>query len=164
MASKTRKSKRTSHSRHKHPESANASGFLGLVIVVLGIWYWFWYRPSKVEIPATYDEQISQLDTLEHGLENLQDFVASQRESLVQQNYTLEELKAESDRLQPIVEADKETVKAVLAAHSRSQSAQIWRERIIAFIIGVASSIVAACLFARFRRMEPTEHNQQENI
>ena len=100
MASKTRKSKRTSHSRHKYPKSTNGSGFLGLVIVVLGIWYWFWYRPSETEIPETYAEQISQLDALEHGLENLQDFVASQRQSLVQQNNTLDSKQAYSgDRI-----------------------------------------------------------------
>ena len=165
MVTRTRKSKTSRLARHKHelPESSDASGFLGLVIVVLGIWYWFWYRPSKTDIPETYAEQINQLNTLEHGIENLQEFIASQRESLVQQNNTLEELKAESDRLQPIVAADKETVKAVLAAHSRSQSGAIWRERIIAFIIGVASSMAAAFLFTKFRRSEPTEQNQKIN-
>lgn len=58
----------------------------------------------------------------------------------------LQRLKDEEMHLRPVVDADRETVKAVLDAQAQQASASVWRERGIGFGVGILSSILATVL------------------
>jgi len=146
-------STRRSRSAASTAGNSDGAGCLVIVVVVAGIWYWFVHRPARLDVPETYAEQIAQLDATQQQLNNLRRFIESQREALVEQNDTLHRLRSQSEQLRPIVEADDKVVQAVFSAQFRSQASRIWLERIISFIIGIASSMLGSMILSRLRRM-----------
>jgi hypothetical protein len=58
-------------------------------------------------------------------------------------------------RLDPfsVVEADRQTVDAILRAQAMRERSHIWIDRVVAFLLGVASSIVASLIYGAVRRV-----------
>lgn len=100
----------------------------------------------------TYVQHIERLNETERNVRQLLDFVELQKTSLRENQDVLAALKAEHDKLKPIVDADKNVVSAVLQAQEEKNRSNIWTERWIGFGFGVVASIIASVIVGIFRK------------
>ncbi len=104
------------------------------------------FNPSK---PKTdFDSQIVRLKETEASLNDLVKFVRDQQSKLKDSEAVLSTLQKEHEKLKPVVEADRSIVEAILAAQSESQRLNVWYERMIGFLIGIAGSLVASFVWS----------------
>ncbi|MFC5044699.1 hypothetical protein ACFSTE_22410 [Aquimarina hainanensis] len=108
-------------------------------------------REKRKEQPRTIEKQIEDLDSVSKSLENLKDFIEEQKNSLKDNERTIQELESEKEKLKPIVETQKATVEAILKAHSTSQKRARWFDYLMGFFIGVASSAIVSLVFYYFQ-------------
>ena len=102
--------------------------------------------------PPSHSAEIEKLDEMQANLSDLFYFFDDQKKLLVEQQATIAKLEAKSAQLKPIVDADETVVAAILAAHGKTQSQSIWRERGFSFLIGVISSLVASTIYSKMKR------------
>ena len=102
---------------------------------------------------ANYHTQLEKLQQTEASVKELMAFVQDQKKRLNDSESLVQALKAEEDRLHPIVQADRKTVDAILAVQAENQSRGVWTERWIGFGLGVVASIVAAVIFEIMRML-----------
>lgn len=99
----------------------------------------------------SFTQQINELDRTEIGLKNLQDFVTKQKQELKETQDLLSKLEQEREKIEPLLKADRALVDALLEQYYqiqiRKNEENVWKERGIGFIIGVASSLVASILW-----------------
>ena len=55
---------------------------------------------------------------------------------------------------EPIVSSQRETVEAILAAHSKRAVSKAWKERIIGFMLGMLASILAGVVYRLLQWLE----------
>ncbi|MFV3405863.1 hypothetical protein ACNFIC_18225 [Pseudomonas sp. NY15463] len=104
-------------------------------------------RNQKLMGSDNYQTQINQLNATEKNIQDLLAFVKSQKNSLRETEETLLTLKSEQEKLRPLVETDRATVEAVLRAQEERAGTNIWKERLIGFLLGVFGSIVASIIW-----------------
>ena len=98
-----------------------------------------------------FSTQLKSLNEVEDSLKNLVTFVEAQKHALSESQSIIDRLKKEEQKLRPVVEADRRMVDAVLQAQAAYQRKEIWIERIVAFFLGIASSIVASFVYSSIR-------------
>lgn len=96
------------------------------------------------ESPTTLEQELEKLRQAEKSLTSLEQFVAEQRKAAIEVQEVVDQLASEQKKLEPVVEADRATVDAVLRAHSDSQKADVWKERGIGFVLGILSSFIVS--------------------
>ena len=96
----------------------------------------------------SYTKQAEALDETRRNLQALVEFVDEERKRLQVSQQSLDSLKAEHDRLRPLVETDRKAIDAVFAAQEARNQAALGTERWIGFGFGVVSSLVASFLWA----------------
>ena len=146
---KKKNRKRKSH--NGSPKSEGAGSLLALLVMGVAI-YWLFVRDEGPEFPETVEQQLKQIDHTEQNLTNLLKFLEQHRESLKHQEEIVAQLRSEHESLIPIVEADRAVVSAILAEEAKRQRRHIWIDRVIAFMLGLSSSILASYLWVRIRR------------
>ena len=97
--------------------------------------------------------QMRALNDTELSLKELVAFVEAQKQSLTESQSIVEKLKNEEQKLRPMVEADRQMVDAVLQAQAARERSYIWVDRIVSFLLGIASSIVASLIYSAMRRV-----------
>lgn len=109
-------------------------------------------RSSKIvqteggALNSEFTAKLDQLNETEKSLESLLAFVASQRKNLEHSQRTIDDLKQEQERLEPLVNSDRKVVESLFKEQElRNQESQ-GRERWIGFGLGVAASILASVL------------------
>jgi hypothetical protein len=118
--------------------------------------YYFFIRRPDPELPASVQYQLAVLDRTAEGLRGLSAFVTEHRRTLEQQELVVQRLRAEQDEIGPALEANGQTINAVLAAESRRQQERVWLSRFEGFASGVISSLFASLLWTWVaRRREP---------
>ena len=95
---------------------------------------------------TTFQQKIERLNDTEAALKEIGQFVQEQRSQMNESQKVVESLRREHETLQPMVEADKQKVNAILAAYAEAQSWSIWKERSIGFVSGVLASILATVI------------------
>jgi mannitol-specific phosphotransferase system IIBC component len=105
-------------------------------------------RTDLLESSPTYEQQIERLQQTEMNVKQLLTFVENEKKRLHESEDLLASMKAEHERLSPIVESDRKVVEAVLGAQAQQQARGVWRERWIGFALGVAASMIASFVFA----------------
>lgn len=128
-----------------------AFAVLGLLVALLAQLFQHFNREKLRAQNLTYERQLEVLDQVQSSISNLKDFVNTQRKQLQDQQAVLEELKSEKQKLQPVVEANKQTVEAIFRIQAERNRAKVWIERLIAFVLGVASSLVASAIYSTVR-------------
>jgi cell division protein FtsN len=101
-------------------------------------------REAKRLESQDYQQQIDQLNATEESIRQVLAFVNSQKETLRETEDTISKLKSEKEKLQPIVESDREVVEALFRAQDERAREDIWRERWIGFGFGLLASLVAS--------------------
>ncbi len=123
--------------------------FIAISGLVVGIYF---YHEEKVKQEAVrkeslnYYNQIRQLDDTEKTIKQLLDFVKKQRTNLKSTQDSLESLKTEKQKLEPLVESDRKVVEALFQAQEERSRANISRERWIGFGLGILASILASTI------------------
>ena len=163
--------------RNLYPESTSARllFWCGVVSVPMCIWrgssgdflwaiYWaclavftfiFLYVFPSQPVHGASDEYtavISRIKGIEKELSKLSGFLNRERTRVADTESTLSKLKDERTKLEPIVSANRETVDAILAAHSARQRSNAWRERFIGFSFGILASLIASILYSYFKQ------------
>lgn len=95
----------------------------------------------------SYQEQIQQLNQTEKNINQLLEFIDSQKKTLRETEDAISSLKTERAKLQPLIESDKAVVDALFKAQEERASASVWRERLIGFGFGVLASLLASFLW-----------------
>ena len=103
---------------------------------------------SSVNEPLSTDfkVQLDNLDKTENSLKTLLSFVQHQKETAALNEQRIRQLESEKARLEPLINADKETVVALFAEQESRASANTNKERWFGFGLGILASIVASFL------------------
>lgn len=99
-----------------------------------------------------YSVVIAQIGGIEKQLSELSTFLERERNRVAETETTLSKLQEETAKLQPIVLTQKETVEAILAAHSSRIARNAWKERFVGFILGMLASMAATLIYGYFKR------------
>lgn len=110
-----------------------------------------------------YQTQIQQLNQTEKNIKQLLQFVESQKMTLRNTEDTISSLRAEQEKLKPLVESDRSVVDAIFRAQDERNSANIWRERWIGFGLGIAASLLASFLWFIVTLLLKHRHNKALN-
>jgi hypothetical protein len=100
----------------------------------------------------SYVQQIERLNETEKNVKQLLEFVELQKVTLRENQDVVTALKAEHEKLKPIVDADRNVVNAVLQAQEEKSRANIWTERWIGFGFGIVASILASVIVGIARK------------
>lgn len=137
------------------------------VAVGTGIYYVDKTDKEKREIQRlqslNYQTQIQQLNQTEKNIKQLLQFVETQKMTLRNTEDTISSLRAEQEKLKPLVESDRSVVDAIFRAQEERNSASIWRERWIGFGFGVAASLLASFLWFIASMLLKHRHNKALN-
>jgi hypothetical protein len=100
----------------------------------------------------SYNQQVDALNSVQASLNNLIEFVNLQKAKLKESEDIVNNLKSEQAKLQPVVEADRKTVEALLSlqAEKASHTNILW-ERTIGFTLGFLASILASVVYGIVR-------------
>lgn len=108
----------------------------------------------------TFEQQLQQLDATQESLNSLSNFVQLQKQQLTESRESLVRLRQEKANLEPVVAADRQTVRAILANQEARLAERASEERWIGFGLGVLSSLVASAIagiwsYFRLRKRKP---------
>lgn len=85
-----------------------------------------------------FQQQMAQLEETSKSLETLQKFVKAQQSNLRDAQKTVDLLKQEQEKLEPVVQIRREVIDAVFAVQEDRQKGALATERWIGFFIGIA--------------------------
>jgi hypothetical protein len=105
--------------------------------------------PSQSE-SNEYTKIISDIKEIGDRLSKLNKFLELEQKRVADTKIILNDLNDEKTELEPIVISQRQTVDAILAAHSKRTMSNIWKERIISFILGIITSYIATILYSLF--------------
>ncbi|SDO94957.1 hypothetical protein [Desulforhopalus singaporensis] len=94
-----------------------------------------------------YETQINQLAETENNLKKLLEFIEFQKTNLKETQDSVELLKKEKEKLQPLVESDQAVVEALFQAQEERQRKTVWRERWVGFGFGLLASLLASFIW-----------------
>ena len=136
------------HSFIKFPKSTSVISFVSVLAAIIAIWYTEVSRTNQIEHELSknqnFNAQIEQLNKTEESLKTLMKFVSTQKNQVIQYKNNIEELEIEQDRLRPLVNADKDTVNALLSFQNARAQENSSREKWIGFALGIVASIIAS--------------------
>jgi len=104
---------------------------------------------------SSYSKRITDLNEIQDNLKELEVFVESQKEELLDLDNLVKNLKTEQEELKPIVEADEKLVQSLISKtlgiqqqqYKKEKERDKWIERGIGFFVGIISSLVASFLY-----------------
>lgn len=100
----------------------------------------------RLENPS-FREQLNQVDEMENNVIQLLDFLEQQKATLSDTEETISRLRTEKNKLEPLVETDRQVVEAIFRAHEERVSTSVWIERLIGFVLGIVASLVATFIW-----------------
>jgi hypothetical protein len=117
---------------------------LSSVINIVGVYF----SPDMTESTegVEYAQMVAHLDGTREVLKNLSTFLERERLRINQAEQTVSRLEGERAALEPVVKTQRETVEAILRAHTSTVRAYAWKDRLMGFGIGVLSSMVAGTI------------------
>jgi hypothetical protein len=129
------------------------------MLIAFGMEYYKKHEAEKLrEQNLVYEKQLEVLDNVQSSIDNLKLFVARQKTQLQEQQAVVEKLKSEQSVLKPVVEANKEVVEALFKLQAQHNSANVWVDRAIGFLLGIVGSLIASIIYTAVRR---NRHNKQ---
>lgn len=132
-----------------------------VMLVAIGTEFYQKYTAGQFkEQNLKYEKQIEVLDDVQASIDNLKLFVAKQKNQLTEQQAIVEKLKSEQEILKPVVEADKQVVEALFKLQAQQNKTNVWVDRFIGFLLGIAGSLIASVIFSTVRRERHNKLNQ----
>lgn len=123
------------------------SGLLGVFIGMYTTYQLILDLRGPPVTEANYQEQLQMLEDVQDGLTALRAYVVSQQRAVQETQDSLQALKSEREELEPVVTAQREVVEAVLNAQAAKDREARWLEYLLAFLVGIASSLAATILW-----------------
>lgn len=120
---------------------------IGLVSAIFAGWAFFHRTPPVQQISA-----LARLDEIQKSLSELSVYVDQQKREIRATDIAVSALREEQTKLEPVVRTNRELVANIIQAANASQRRLLWVDRLVAFAIGVLSSVVAASLVALISR------------
>jgi hypothetical protein len=99
---------------------------------------------NELNIDKSFKEQFQELSNTEKSLNNVLLFISNQKLKMVETEKTLNDLYIEKDKLEPIINTDKEAIKALLEYQNVKNQEDVFSERTIGLILGVIGSLFAS--------------------
>jgi len=122
----------------------------GVLLAIFAIWFTGVYvlqdQPPE-EAAEEYTAVIGRIEGIEKQLSELSSFLKRERQKVQDSEVIISKLQDEKAKLEPIVLTQRETVEAILSAHTRRISATAWKERIVGFGLGVLASLIASIAY-----------------
>ncbi len=106
------------------------------------------YANSPEPVSVEFKDQLQELDQTEQSLKTLLSFVQNQRATAIENEQKIQQLVAEKQRLEPLVNADKAVVEALFIAQELRAEQNAQRERWVGFGLGILASVVASFIIA----------------
>ena len=135
-------------SHHKLQTLSSFATIIASVFVFIS----YYYGDLDQKDSPTYEQQLDSLNKIENSITTLKEFVKIQKDELKISHTAIKQLKDEQQILQPLVEADKKVIEAMFKMQAKQYQQGIWIDRILGFLIGIASSLVASLLWAYIKR------------
>lgn len=110
----------------------------------------------KRQESVSYIGQMESLLKVQVSLFELGKFIEQQRERLQESEDLMNSLKAEQEKLKPVVETDRQVVEAILELQSQKSRNEVWKERGIGFFSGILASLIAAFIPRLLSRVKRT--------
>ncbi|MBQ4857356.1 HNH endonuclease signature motif containing protein [Pseudoalteromonas sp. MMG007] len=150
---------------HAYIKSPKLTSILSVILTVVGMIFAV-YSNQKIEFQReesiaknlNFKTQIEQLDKTEDSLKQLLTFIEIQKNQVAENQRSLEILVEEQTKLEPLVNADKKVVEALLSVQQLKAKELATNEKVFGFISGVIASILASIViiivqyFFRVRR------------
>jgi len=108
-------------------------------------------REQSGDDTEDYTSMIANIEDVGKKLSDLALFLSRERERVEESKATVKRLRSEHTQLEPVVTADRKIVDAILAVHAKAIASRAWKERALAFMMGVVTSLLASALFELFR-------------
>lgn len=129
-----------------------------LFISILSFGYYAVVKEIKKPVSNEINDQLIRLNDVEKSLKTLIQFVESQKKRLSEAESTINKLKAEKTKIEPLVKADRKSLDAIFALQEERSSRSLWTERFMGALLGVISSLLASVIYrlisARIKKME----------
>jgi septal ring factor EnvC (AmiA/AmiB activator) len=117
------------------------------LIIVFFIRGGFLNRPSaEVSAEAHYSGQISALTSAQQTLTKLHSVLADQKRTLEERQRALDLLRVEHTALSKVLAVDKAAVEEIFEQQRRRNERDVWKERAVAFVLGVLSGLLTALI------------------
>ena len=118
-------------------------------IISLALLYVFQDIPTQSE-SNEYTIVISDIKNMGNSLTNLNKFLKREQKRVADTEATIIQLQQQKTELEPIILSQKQTVEAILSAYAKRTTAHIWKERILSFILGIITSLIATVSYNYF--------------
>src|SRR5204862_191060 len=99
-----------------------------------------------------YSTIIESIEGIGKQLSQLSQFLEKERARVADTEATIRSLRDEQTKLEPLVRTQRETVEAILTAHSERRASHVWKERILGFTLGLIASLLASFVYGYFKR------------
>ena len=137
--------------------ASTVAGWVSLVLVPGIAWflyssYWIQSPPLGSKPGPDYASLIARVDGMKQTIGSIAEFLESEQKRVKATEATVARLLDQQQRLEPIVQAKRETVEAILAAHAGQQLRTIWKERAFSFALGISTSVLASFIFEGMKR------------
>jgi hypothetical protein len=126
---------------------------IAIALVVIGIWVGVYFQQDQPKDDfEDYTVVIANIEGISKQLAETLSFLKQEQRRVAESEATLRKLRNEKTQLEPIVLAQRDTVNAILAAHSKATTSRAWKERALGFMSGLFASLLAAMVFEYFKR------------
>lgn len=127
------------------PWLTSLSTFFTVIIIVIFVYLNLnIYKLKELKVDKSFKEQFDELSNTEESLNNVLLFISNQKQKMLETEKTLNDLYAEKNKLEPILNSDRETIKALLDYQNSKSQDNIFSELTIGFILGIISSLFAS--------------------
>jgi len=94
--------------------------------------------------------QINTLNSMSKNLKEMLDFVEIQKKKITNEQSILEGIQNQRKEIELLLNTDRQTVEAIMKAQKNNERKNVWIEWIIAFFLGISSSMAATLLYNKF--------------
>jgi fructose-specific phosphotransferase system IIC component len=124
-------------------------GGLGVFTSFVGVYV---FRDQFVQ-PDTnsYSTVLAQVSKMGKQLSDLGLFLEQESKRVADTEDILSKLQEEKTKLEPVILSQRETVDAILAAHSKRNASNVWKERVMGFVLGLLASLLAGIIYDFFK-------------
>lgn len=101
-------------------------------------------------LASDYTAIIGQVTGLSAQLADIGSFLRQQQSQIADTEAILAKLKDEKKMLEPIILTQRETVEAIMSSHASRLARNVWKERLIGFLLGLLASVIASIIYGLF--------------
>ncbi len=140
---------KTELATRKYWKSRHYFYIIALSLSIIGLFVSIFKSIPKYD-EQIFSKQIGNLEIMSNNINEFQDFITEQKKNLIAEQSTLNNLKLEKTKLEPLVESDRQVVQAIFLEQEKIQRTKVWNERAFGFFIGVIGSLIASIIYNYF--------------